>query len=199
MVPRTPRAGEPDPGHRQPGLPGRGTGPRARSLTRPRRLPRRFVPRQLAAAHTGGNKTMGATGCSRCTPRARTSSGTRPSASPGTPTSTPSMCWIFPEEMNPLLGTPVWDKMTLTERDEYRLHHASCIFSQSLHGQQGAPSRRGQDHRVGAGPGLQVLRGHPGHGRSPARRAVQQVHPGQDRHVLPGQQRPGPAAVQHAD
>ncbi len=44
----------------------------------------------------------------------------------------------FPEEMNPLLGTPVWDKMTRTERDEYRLHHASWIFSQFLHGEQGA-------------------------------------------------------------
>ncbi len=44
----------------------------------------------------------------------------------------------FPEQMNPLLGTPAWDRMTRAERDEYHLHHASWIFSQFLHGEQGA-------------------------------------------------------------
>ena len=44
----------------------------------------------------------------------------------------------FPEETNPLLGTPVWGKMTRAERDEYRLHHASWVFSQFVHGEQGA-------------------------------------------------------------
>ena len=44
----------------------------------------------------------------------------------------------IPDEFNPLFGTPVWDKMTQTERQEYGLHHGSWLFSQFLHGEQGA-------------------------------------------------------------
>ena len=43
-----------------------------------------------------------------------------------------------PDELNPLFGTPVWDKMTQTEQREYGLHQGSWLFSQYLHGEQGA-------------------------------------------------------------
>ena len=47
------RAGRPDAGARQPGLPGRRTRARARALRRGRDLPRRRIPRQLAAGDPG--------------------------------------------------------------------------------------------------------------------------------------------------
>ncbi|MGE5290165.1 MAG: ferritin-like domain-containing protein [Micromonosporaceae bacterium] len=43
-----------------------------------------------------------------------------------------------PDEFNPLFGTPVWEKMTEAERDEFGRHQGSWLFSQFLHGEQGA-------------------------------------------------------------
>ena len=43
-----------------------------------------------------------------------------------------------PDEFNPLFGTPIWDKMTQDERDEFGRHQGSWLFSQFLHGEQGA-------------------------------------------------------------
>jgi P-aminobenzoate N-oxygenase AurF len=44
----------------------------------------------------------------------------------------------LPEEFNLLFGSPVWDKMTGAQREEYGRHHGSWLFSQFLHGEQGA-------------------------------------------------------------
>lgn len=44
----------------------------------------------------------------------------------------------LPDEFNPLFGTPIWDKMTRAEHDEYGRHQGSWLFSQFLHGEQGA-------------------------------------------------------------
>jgi hypothetical protein len=44
----------------------------------------------------------------------------------------------LPEEFNPLHGSDIWDKMTEKERDEFGLHQGSWLFSQFLHGEQGA-------------------------------------------------------------
>ncbi|RJL32063.1 ferritin-like domain-containing protein [Bailinhaonella thermotolerans] len=44
----------------------------------------------------------------------------------------------LPEEFNPLHGSRVWDRMTQKERDEFGLHQGSWLFSQFLHGEQGA-------------------------------------------------------------
>jgi len=43
-----------------------------------------------------------------------------------------------PEEFNPLFGTPIWERMTEAERDEFGHHQSSWLFSQFLHGEQGA-------------------------------------------------------------
>jgi hypothetical protein len=44
----------------------------------------------------------------------------------------------FPDEFNPLFGSAIWEKMTQKERDEYGRHQGSWLFSQFLHGEQGA-------------------------------------------------------------
>jgi hypothetical protein len=44
----------------------------------------------------------------------------------------------FPDEFNPLFGSEVWDKMNQRERDEFGRHQGSWLFSQFLHGEQGA-------------------------------------------------------------
>lgn len=44
----------------------------------------------------------------------------------------------LPEEYNPLRGSEIWERMTQKERDELGFHNASWLFSQFLHGEQGA-------------------------------------------------------------
>jgi hypothetical protein len=44
----------------------------------------------------------------------------------------------LPDEFEPLFGTPIWDKMTKDEQDEFSSHRGSWLFSQFLHGEQGA-------------------------------------------------------------
>jgi hypothetical protein len=44
----------------------------------------------------------------------------------------------FPDEFNPLFGSDIWDKMSERERTEYGRHQGSWLFSQFLHGEQGA-------------------------------------------------------------
>lgn len=44
----------------------------------------------------------------------------------------------FPDEFNPLFGSDIWDKMNQRERDEFGRHQGSWLFSQFLHGEQGA-------------------------------------------------------------
>ncbi|HEU5155964.1 MAG TPA: ferritin-like domain-containing protein [Streptosporangiaceae bacterium] len=44
----------------------------------------------------------------------------------------------FPDEFNPLFGSEIWDKMTQRERDDFGRHQGSWLFSQFLHGEQGA-------------------------------------------------------------
>jgi hypothetical protein len=44
----------------------------------------------------------------------------------------------MPDEVNPLFGSPWWEKMNDRERGEVRRHFESWRFSQFLHGEQGA-------------------------------------------------------------
>ncbi|MCW2938854.1 MAG: hypothetical protein JWN00_1839 [Actinomycetia bacterium] len=44
----------------------------------------------------------------------------------------------LPEEFNPLFGSDIWAKMSQKEKDEYGTHQGSWLFSQFLHGEQGA-------------------------------------------------------------
>jgi hypothetical protein len=44
----------------------------------------------------------------------------------------------MPDEINPLFGSPWWDKMTDRERGEVRRHFEAWRFSQFMHGEQGA-------------------------------------------------------------
>ncbi|MFI0357901.1 ferritin-like domain-containing protein [Actinomadura sp. 9N407] len=44
----------------------------------------------------------------------------------------------LPENFNPIFGSDIWDRMTQKERDEYGRHQGSWLFSQFLHGEQGA-------------------------------------------------------------
>jgi hypothetical protein len=44
----------------------------------------------------------------------------------------------LPDEFNPLFGSEIWAKMSQKERDEYGRHQGSWLFSQFLHGEQGA-------------------------------------------------------------
>jgi hypothetical protein len=42
------------------------------------------------------------------------------------------------EELNPIYGSPQWDKLNQKERDELAHHLSAWLFSQFLHGEQGA-------------------------------------------------------------
>jgi hypothetical protein len=42
------------------------------------------------------------------------------------------------EELNPIYGSPQWDKLNQRERDELSHHLSAWLFSQFLHGEQGA-------------------------------------------------------------
>ncbi|GAA3121993.1 ferritin-like domain-containing protein [Streptomyces rectiviolaceus] len=44
----------------------------------------------------------------------------------------------LPEQFNPLFGSPIWDRMSQKERTEFTRHQGSWLFSQFLHGEQGA-------------------------------------------------------------
>jgi hypothetical protein len=44
----------------------------------------------------------------------------------------------LPEQFNPLFGSDIWEKMSQKERDEFGRHQGSWLFSQFLHGEQGA-------------------------------------------------------------
>jgi len=44
----------------------------------------------------------------------------------------------MPEELNPIYGSAQWDKLSQAERDELAHHLSSWLFSQFLHGEQGA-------------------------------------------------------------
>jgi hypothetical protein len=44
----------------------------------------------------------------------------------------------LPDEFNPLFGSDLWDKMSQRDRDEFGRHQGSWLFSQFLHGEQGA-------------------------------------------------------------
>ncbi|MFI8850158.1 ferritin-like domain-containing protein [Streptomyces sp. NPDC053499] len=44
----------------------------------------------------------------------------------------------LPEEFNPIFGSRVWDRMTKKERNEFTRHQGAWLFSQFLHGEQGA-------------------------------------------------------------
>ncbi|WP_460062610.1 ferritin-like domain-containing protein [Streptomyces sp. YKOK-I1] len=44
----------------------------------------------------------------------------------------------LPEQFNPLFGSDIWDRMTQKERSSFTRHQGAWLFSQFLHGEQGA-------------------------------------------------------------
>src|SRR6201999_4319866 len=44
----------------------------------------------------------------------------------------------FPDDLNPIYGSAQWEKLSQAERDELSHHLSSWLFSQFLHGEQGA-------------------------------------------------------------
>jgi hypothetical protein len=44
----------------------------------------------------------------------------------------------FPDDLNPLAGSDLWDRMPQEARDEFGRHQGTWLFSQFLHGEQGA-------------------------------------------------------------
>ncbi|SEG70873.1 P-aminobenzoate N-oxygenase AurF [Thermomonospora echinospora] len=44
----------------------------------------------------------------------------------------------LPENFNPLFGSQIWEKMSEADRQEFGRHQGSWLFSQFLHGEQGA-------------------------------------------------------------
>jgi hypothetical protein len=44
----------------------------------------------------------------------------------------------LPDDWNPLVGSDIWNRMSQKERDEFGRHQGSWLFSQFLHGEQGA-------------------------------------------------------------
>ena len=70
------------------------------------------------------------------------------------------------EEFCPIYGSRQWKRLNQKERDELGIHLSAWLFSQFLHGEQGALPVAAQDRGVGAGHGLEVLRGHSGDGEA---------------------------------
>src|SRR5450631_1238010 len=50
----------------------------------------------------------------------------------------PASVMGMPEDLNPIYGSAQWDKLSQAERDELSHHLSSWLFSQFLHGEQGA-------------------------------------------------------------
>src|SRR5215467_5442203 len=44
----------------------------------------------------------------------------------------------LPDDFNPLTGSDIWERMPQSARDEFGRHQGSWLFSQFLHGEQGA-------------------------------------------------------------
>ncbi|MCP2340309.1 ferritin-like domain-containing protein [Actinomadura rupiterrae] len=44
----------------------------------------------------------------------------------------------LPDQFNPLFGSEIWDRMSQAEKDEFGRHQGAWLFSQFLHGEQGA-------------------------------------------------------------
>lgn len=44
----------------------------------------------------------------------------------------------LPPELHPLVGLDLWERMPQSEKDKFSLYHSSWVFSQFLHGEQGA-------------------------------------------------------------
>ncbi len=61
-----------------------------------------------------------------------------PSGSTGPTTPDPENPLQIPDELVPIFGSPVWDKLTDDERGNVRRHMVAWQFSQFLHGEQGA-------------------------------------------------------------
>ncbi len=55
----------------------------------------------------------------------------------------------MPDELVPIFGSPMWDKLTDEERGHVRRHMVGWQFSQFLHGEQGALILHGEDRPVG--------------------------------------------------
>ncbi|HVW35334.1 MAG TPA: hypothetical protein VHL53_22565 [Acidimicrobiia bacterium] len=45
---------------------------------------------------------------------------------------------VFPDTYVPIFGSPTWERASRAEKDEIRHHYAAWLFSQFLHGEQGA-------------------------------------------------------------
>ncbi len=50
----------------------------------------------------------------------------------------PASVMGMPEDLNPIYGSAQWEKLSQAERDELSHHLSSWLFSQFLHGEQGA-------------------------------------------------------------
>src|SRR6266516_987244 len=84
-----------------------------------------------------GNTTTAGPGCWTCISAARISNGTPPSGSTG-PSRDPTNVMEQSDELCPIYGSRQWDLLSQKERDELGHHLSAWLFSQFLHGEQGA-------------------------------------------------------------
>ena len=91
------------------------------------------------------------------------------------------------DEMIPIYGSPVWDRLTEKERTRLRHHVQAWHLSQFLHGEQGALVCTAKIVQHVPEHGRQVLRRHAGDGRGAPRRGVQAAAAREVRARLPDQ------------
>jgi hypothetical protein len=60
------------------------------------------------------------------------------------------------EELNPIYGSPQWEKLNQKERDELGHHLSGWLFSQFLHGDL-SPTHKLPGHRAVSLPGVDKL------------------------------------------
>ena len=101
-------------------------------------MPRSGTCPRASTPPSAGSTRTAATSCSASTRRASGCSGTPPRASTGRRTSIPRIPQGLPDEIIPIFGSDVWEKLTAAERARLRHHFQAWQLSQFLHGEQGA-------------------------------------------------------------
>ena len=105
------------------------------------------------------------------------------SESTGPTTPDPENPLQVPDELVPIFGVPVWDRLTDRGEGQRPAPHGGLAVQPIPPRRAGSADLHGQDRPDGAGHRLEVLRRHPGDGRGPPRRDLLALS-GQDRNGL---------------
>src|SRR5215472_3373422 len=107
------------------------------TTTRPRSQPGPGTCPRPGPPGSAGSTTAAGPACWTCTSAARTSWDATKRIDWSIPVD-PTNVMEQSEELNPIYGSAQWEKLSEKERDELGHHLSAWLFSQFLHGEQGA-------------------------------------------------------------